>query len=159
MKFIKVYIHFVWNTKNKLSFLATKEIRKTIWNHIRERADKKGIHVNYINGYFDHYRCLIALNQEQSIEKMFDILKGERTFWINKKGVSTESFLTELPPIIDSGANNKSEWQENYFKIVICESEMRKVNNYIQEHNHNEKKSSKEYDEFLIEYGFQKIYG
>ena len=47
--------------------------------------------------------------------------------------------------------NNKSEWQENYFKIVICESEMGKVNNYIQEHNHNEKKSSKEYDEFLIE--------
>jgi len=159
MIFIKVYIDFVWKTKKKLSFLAAKEIRKTIWNHIRESANKKGIRVDYINGYSDQYRCLIALDKEQSIEKMFDILKGERTFWINKKGVSNESFQTELPPIIDSGASNISEWQENYLKIVIGESEMRKVKNYIQEHNYNEKKSSKQYDEFLVEYGFQKLYG
>jgi putative transposase len=157
MLFIKVYIHFVWKTKNKLSFLASKEIRKTIWNHIRETANKKGIRVDFINGYSDHYRCLIALDQEQSIEKMFEILKGERTFWINKKGVSTESFLLELPPIIDVGATNKSELQENYFTILIGESELSKVNNYIQEHNQDKKKSSQEYDEFLIEYGFKKF--
>lgn len=157
MLFIKIYIHFVWNTKNKLSFLATKEIRKTIWNHIRESADKKGIRVDYINGYSDHYRCLIALDQEQSIEKMIEILKGERTFWINKKGVSTESFLSELPPIQDAAPNNKLEWQDNYFTIVIGESELSRVNNYIQKRSYNKKKSNHEYDEFLIEYGFQKF--
>lgn len=69
MLFIKVYIHFVWITKIKMSFFATKEIRKTICNHIRERANKKGILVDYINGYSDHYRCLIALDQGQGMEK------------------------------------------------------------------------------------------
>ena len=51
MAFIKVYIHFVWNTKKKLSFLAIKEIRKTVWNHIRENGHKKGIRIDFINGY------------------------------------------------------------------------------------------------------------
>lgn len=157
MLFLKVYIHFVWNTKGKMSFFATKEIRKTIWNHIRESAHKKGIRVDYINGYSDHYRCLIALNQEQGIPKMVEVLKGERTFWINKKGVSTESFQSELPPIQDAGTNNKLEWQDNYFTIVIGESELYKVNDYIQKHNQVKRKSNHKYDEFLFEYGFQKF--
>lgn len=157
MLFIKIYIHFVWKTKNKLSFLATKEIRKTIWNHVRESANNKGIRVDYINGYSDHYRCLIALEKEQSIERMIEILKGERTFWINKKGVSTESFQIEMPPILDEVPKNKLEWQDNYFTIVIGKSELSKVNNYIQEHNQDKKKSSQEYNGFLIEYGFKKF--
>lgn len=157
MLFIKVYIHFVWSTKNKMSFLAAKEIRKTIWNHIRESANKKGILVDYINGYSDHYRCVIALGQEQSIENMMEILKGERSFWINKKGISTESFLSELPPILDAGTNNKFEWQDNCFAIVIGESEINGVNNYIQEHKHSKIKSNHQYNEFLIKYGFKNL--
>lgn len=157
MLFIKVYIHFVWNTKSKLSFLATKEIRKTIWNHIRETAYANGIRVDYINGYSDYYRCLIALDEDQSIEKMIEILKGERTFWINKNGVSTESSPSELPPLLVTEANNKLEWKEDYFTIVIGESEISKVNNYIQEHKQSQKKSNQLFDELLIAYGFQKL--
>lgn len=157
MLFIKVYIHFVWNTKIKMSFLATKEIRKTIWNHIRERASNIGIRVDYINGYSDHYRCLIALDQEQSIEKIMEILKGEKSFWINKKGVSNESSQSELPPILDAGTNNKLEWKEDYFTIVIGESEINNVSKYIQEQKHSKIKSNQEYDEFFIKYGFQKF--
>lgn len=157
MLLIKVYIHFVWNTKSKMSFLATKEIRKTIWNHIRESAHKKGIRVDFINGYSDHYRCLIALDQEQCIEKMIEVLKGERTFWINKKGVSIESSLSELPPIQDTVTNNELEWKDNYFSIVIGESEINGVNKYMQEYKQSKKKSNHDYDEFLIEYGFQKF--
>jgi hypothetical protein len=43
MPFIKVYIHFVWSTKNRVPLLNSKEIRQKVWNHIKENAHKKGI--------------------------------------------------------------------------------------------------------------------
>jgi REP element-mobilizing transposase RayT len=159
MPFIKVYIHFVWNTKNRISFLAIKEIRKIIWNHIRENAHKKGIQVDFINGYSDHNHCLIALDADQTIEKVMETLKGETTFWINKKGVSMESFPAELPPILDTGTNNRFEWQDNYFTIAVSESTLDRVKNYSRNQKQQDSKQTfeKKYDEFIIKYGFHKF--
>jgi len=41
MPFVKVYIHFVWSTKNRMPLLETKEIRDKVWFHVRENAIKK----------------------------------------------------------------------------------------------------------------------
>jgi putative transposase len=139
-----------------MSFLTTKEIRKTVWNHIRESAYKNGIRIDYINGYSDYYRCLIALDQDQSIEKMMEILKGEQTFWINKKGLSPEFSKIELPPIKNADANCNIDLREDCFTIVIGESEMKKVNSYILEQENNKINSNQKFDEYFIEYGFKK---
>jgi len=160
MPFIKVYIHFVWNTKNKISFLAIKEVRKIIWNHIRANANKDGIRLDFINGYSDHYHCLIALEDGQTIEKVIETLKGEKTFWINKKGVSTESFPSELPPILDAETNNKFQWKEDYFVIAVSESLFKRVSSYVQNQmtDNSKKLFDKDYKEYVIKYGFQKVY-
>lgn len=157
MLFIKIHIHFVWNKKRRKSFLATKEIRKTVWNHIRETAYKNGIRIDYINGYTDYYRCLIALDQDYSLEKMMEILKGEQTFWINKKGISQDHSQNELPPIKDVETINNIDLREGCFTIIIDESEMENVNSYILEQGNNKIKSNQKYDPYIIEYGFQKI--
>jgi putative transposase len=65
MSFIKVYIHFVWSTKNRIPFLATKELRQKVWKHIKENAKEKGIHIDFVNGYSDHCHCLVSLGQNQ----------------------------------------------------------------------------------------------
>ena len=59
MPFLKVYIHCVWSTKNRIPYLHSKEIRLTVWNHIRENAREKGIFIDFINGYSDHCHCLV----------------------------------------------------------------------------------------------------
>ena len=86
MPFIKIYVQFVWITKNKIPFLAIKEIRKTIWNHIRENTHKKGIRIDFINGYSNYYQCLIALEVDQTIEKVIETLKGKRLSGLIKRG-------------------------------------------------------------------------
>jgi REP element-mobilizing transposase RayT len=160
MPFLKIYIQFVWSTKNKISFLAIKEVRKIIWNHIRANANKDGIRLDFINGYSDYYHCLIALEDDQTIEKVMKTLKGETTFWINKKGSSTESFPPELPPILDTGTNTKFQWQDNYFAIAVSESVFKRVSYYIQNQltDNNKKLFDKEYNEYVIKYGFEKFY-
>jgi putative transposase len=159
MPFLKIYVHFVWNTKNKISYLAIKEVRKIIWNHIRDNANKNGIRVDFINGYSNYYHCLIDLDVDQTIQKVIETLKGEKTFWINKKGVSPESFPDELPPFTDTAKSKKFEWNDDYFAIAVSESFFDRVSNYAQNQSddNNEKLFHKEYKEYSIQYGFQKF--
>ena len=159
MPFLKIYVHFVWSTKNKISYLAIKEVRKIIWNHIRDNANKNGIRVDFINGYSNYYHCLIDLDVDQTIQKVIETLKGEKTFWINKKGVSPESFPDELPPFTDTAKSKKFEWNDDYFAIAVSESFFDRVSNYAQNQSddNNEKLFHKEYKEYSIQYGFQKF--
>jgi REP element-mobilizing transposase RayT len=69
MLFVKVYIHFVWSTKNRHPFLDTKELRVKVWSNIRENAREKGIFVDFVNGYSDRCHCLVSLGVDQTMQK------------------------------------------------------------------------------------------
>lgn len=155
MPFIKVYIHFVWSTKNRIPFLATREIREIVWNHIRENAKEKGIHIDFINGYEEHCHCLVSLGVDQTIQKVMQLIKGESSFWINKEGI-----LSKLPPALAEGEKDKFQWQEEYFAVSVSESILDKVRNYIknQEQHHSKKSFDEEYEEFITKYGFKRFH-
>tara|TARA_R110002012_G_scaffold228194_5_gene400564 strand:+ start:16047 stop:16544 length:498 start_codon:yes stop_codon:yes gene_type:complete len=143
MAFAKVYIHLVWSTKTRLPYLTSKELRLKVWNHICENAHRKGIFVDFINGYSDHCHCLISLGMDQTIQKTVQLIKGESSFWINKNKLTQEKF----------------EWQDEYFAVSVSESQLNKVREYIknQEGHHRNKSFQEEYDEFIIKFGFQKL--
>ena len=145
MPFVKVYIHLVWSTKNRIPHLNSKELRLKVWNHIRENAQSKGIFVDFINGYSDHCHCLISLGVDQTIQNILQHLKGESSFWINKNKLTKEKF----------------EWQDEYFSVSVSESLIDKTRDYIknQEAHHEKKTFQKEYEEFISKYGFQKLKG
>jgi REP element-mobilizing transposase RayT len=84
MPYLKIYIYFVWCTKNRYPFLNTIESRQLVWNHIKENSKQKGIHVDFVNGYEDHCHCLISLGINQSVEKVMQLIKGESSYWINQ---------------------------------------------------------------------------
>ncbi|MGK0414616.1 MAG: putative transposase [Polaribacter sp.] len=92
MPFIKVYIHLVWSTKNRFAFLETKEVRQKVWNHMKQNAIKKGIFMDYVNGYSDHCHCLVSLGSNQTIEKVVQLIKGESSFWINQQKLTKVKF-------------------------------------------------------------------
>ena len=139
---MKVYIHFVWCTKNRYPFLDSLELRLKVWNHIRENAKKKGIYIDFISGYSDHCHCLVSLGIDQSMQKIMHLIKGESSYWINKQGITKEHF----------------EWQDEYFAISVSESILDRVRNYIknQEEHHKKKTFQNEYDELIEKYGFVK---
>ena len=75
MPYTKVYIHFVWSTKNREPYLNTIEIRQAVWKHIRENAIVKGIFIDFINGYADHCHCLISLGTNQKMSEIMQLIK------------------------------------------------------------------------------------
>jgi len=143
MPFVKVYIHFIWSTKNRVPFLDSRELRTMVWNHIRENAVKKDIFIDHINGYSDHCHCLISLGIDHTIQKIMQLIKGESSYWINKNKLTSKSF----------------EWQDEYFAVSVSESMIDRVREYIrnQEAHHREKTFQEEYDEFIVKYGFQRF--
>lgn len=143
MSFIKVYIHFVWSTKNRIPFLDSPELRAKVWQHIKENANEKGIYIDMINGYQEHCHCLISMGPDQTISKLMQLIKGESSFWINKHNLT----------------NQKFEWQDDYFAVSVSESGIDKVREYIknQEEHHRRITFLEEYDKFILKFGFQKF--
>jgi REP element-mobilizing transposase RayT len=133
MPLVKVWIHFVWSTKNRESYL-TDEIRRQVFQHIRENAKAKNIHLDFINGYVDHIHCLISLGTDQTIEKIVQLIKGESSFWINKNHLCKTKF----------------EWQDEYFAVSVSESTLESVRKYIanQEEHHRTKSFDGEFEDF-----------
>lgn len=143
MPYIKVYIHFVWSTKNRYPYLKTSEIRKAMWLHIIQNAREKGIFIDFINGYTDHCHCLVSLSSDQNISKIMQLIKGESTNWFNKQGFIKEKF----------------QWQKEYFAISVSESILNRVRNYIknQETHHQKKTFQDEYLELIERFGFTEL--
>ena len=145
MPFVKVYIHFVWSTKNREPLLETKEIREKVWFHILENARKKGIFIDFINGYSQHCHCLVSLGIDQTISKTMQLIKGESSFWINQNSLTANKFI----------------WQDDFWVVGISESHIETVRKYIhnQEEHHSKKTFKSEVDEFMKKYGWSLIKG
>jgi REP element-mobilizing transposase RayT len=142
MPWVKVWIHFVWSTKNRQPLLSD-EIRLKLFQHIRQNAEEKGIFIDFISGYVDHVHCLISIGTDQTIEKIIQLVKGESSFWINKNKLCREKF----------------EWQDEYFAVSVSESVIDKVREYIkkQEEHHRKQTFKDEFETFLVKAGFQKF--
>lgn len=138
MPFIKVFLHFVWTTKNQNPILVNKNTRERLWQHIRENAVRKNIQILEIGGHINHCHCLISLNKDQAICQVVQLLKGESSYWMNKSGLISQHF----------------EWQEDYYVEAIPSEAIPNVINYIQlqEEHHRNQTFQEEVKQFLVEY-------
>ena len=75
MPFIKIYIHFVWTTKNFSPLLNGKTLREKVKSHILENCINKGIHVDQLAVQKEHCHCLISLGKEQTTSKLMQLIK------------------------------------------------------------------------------------
>ena len=139
MSWVRIWIHLVFCTKNRIPFLHTKEIRQTMFQHIKTNAQTKNIWLDCINGYCEYAHCLISLGKEQNISKVAQLIKGESSFWINQIGLLKHKF----------------NWQDDYWAVSVSESHLEAVRRYIhsQEEHHSKVFFKEEIDEFMEKYG------
>ena len=142
MSYVRIWVHLVFCTKNRIPFLL-KKVRETVRQHIIENCVKKEIFLKEINGHDEHLHCLISLGKDQSISKVSQLIKGESSFWINKNNICQDKFM----------------WQDDYFAVSVSESHIERVIRYInnQEKHHVKKTFSEEVNQFINKYGFTLI--
>ena len=139
MSYIKVYVHFIWSTKERYPFLDDS-IRNQLFAHIRNNAKKKNIYIDFINGYTDHVHILVSLNDDLSIGKIAQLIKGESSHWINQMQLTVGKF----------------EWQDEYLAIGVGDDKLDIVRNYIakQPEHHKKVSCADEYNKFIGRFGF-----
>ncbi|HVF30117.1 MAG TPA: IS200/IS605 family transposase, partial [Pyrinomonadaceae bacterium] len=138
----KVWLHFVWSTKDRIPYLKDG-VRTRVFEHIRENAKTKRIHIDFLNGWVEHVHCLISLASDQTIEQLMKLIKGESSFWINKNQLTATKFA----------------WQDEYFVASVSESNLPSVRRYIarQEIHHAKVPFETEFDDMLLRAGFQRF--
>jgi putative transposase len=141
MSYVKIYVHAVWSTKDRVAFINPKN-RAEIIEHIRSYAQLKGIYLDHVNGGNDHLHALISMNADQNIASIMNLLKGESSHWINKRNFTKAKF----------------SWQNEYYAVSIGESQINSIREYIrnQEAHHQKRTFQQEYEEFIQKYGFNK---
>ena len=140
MSYIKVYIHLVWSTKNRIPFLNSHELRTKVWKHIFEYAKEKEIFIDHINGYSNHCHCLISLGSNQSLSQVVHLIKGEATFWINSNKLTKGHF----------------NWQNEYYAVSVSPSLIQKTRNYLKNQELHHANSDFNEELKLIEKSFNK---
>ncbi len=143
MSWIRIWVHLVFSTKDKIPFLNSVELRNEVFIHIKQNSEQKNIWLDNINGYNNHAHCLISLGRDQSISNVAQLIKGESSFWINKNKLTKSKFI----------------WQDDYWAVSVSESHLSSTRNYIQlqEEHHKLKPFSEEIDDFMKKYGWKLI--
>ena len=143
MPVVKVYVHFVWTTKNRFPHFSTRNQRNEAWRHIRDNARDKGIFVDFVGGWTDHCHCLVSLGIGQNMSDVMRMIKGESSFWINKNKLCSEKF----------------EWQDEYYAVSVSVRGLDKVREYIknQEEHHQAASFREEYETLMRDWGFGKF--
>ena len=144
MSYVRIWVHSVWGTKNRIPFL-TNDNKLNLLNHIKENAKSKKIYIDFINGHKEHVHCIVSLNPDQAISKVMQLIKGESSNWLNNNEITKEKF----------------EWSDEYFAVSISDSNINQVRDYIknQDEHHKKKTWEEEYNEFIDKFGFRKMKG
>ncbi len=92
MSWVRVWVHFVFSTKNSHRILKPLELRKKLFEHIKENAEKKDLFIDAVNGFEEHVHCLISLSRDITISKTMQLVKGESAYWFNHKDFGKKLF-------------------------------------------------------------------
>jgi REP element-mobilizing transposase RayT len=120
--------------------MLRSNIRGKVFQHIRENAKEKKIHIDCINGIADHVHTLVLLSADRALSQMVQLIKGEASHWVNENSLLPVHF----------------EWQEEYFAVSVSESAVEAVRKYIkgQDEHHRKMSFGEEYDVFMKKYEF-----
>jgi len=144
MSWVRIWIHIVFSTKNWEPYFHSRELRLAVFQHIKQNAREKDIWLDCVNGYHEHAHCLIALDKDQPLSKIVQLIKGESSHWINKHKLTSNKFV-------------KFAWQNDYWAVGVSESHMKKVRNYIhnQAKHHKSQSFIDEMNAFSRKYGWK----
>ena len=135
----KVYIHFVWTTKNRERLLPPSA-RTQLYEHLLKNARENSILIKALNVQPEHVHLLVKLSRTSAIEELAKLLKGESSHWINHNNV--------IP--------GKFSWQIGYGAFSVSYTHYKNVIVYInnQDKHHERATFMTEYETLLHQCGY-----
>ena len=132
--FLKVFIHYVFSTKNHEPFI-TSSLENKLWAYMASVAREIDVEPLIINGIEDHAHVLVSLPATITIAKAIQKIKGVSSLWVSKTFEEFSDF----------------EWQVGYGAFSISHYDLNKTINYIknQKEHHRTHSFKEEYIDLL----------
>ncbi|HOY18656.1 MAG TPA: IS200/IS605 family transposase [Haliscomenobacter sp.] len=142
---VRIWIHGVWGTKNRIPYMQNKSRRTNLFKHMKSYAKEKAIYLDFVNGANDHVHCLISMACDQNIAQIMKLLKGGSSTYAVKQRLFTPDF----------------DWADDYYAVSVSQSQVEMVRNYLkkQEEHHRRKTFEEECQLFMEKYGFIRVLG
>jgi putative transposase len=118
-----LFVHIIWSVKSRVPLLK-KEIRKVLFPHIKQNAERNETKILIINGIEDYVHCLLQMHPSQNLSQIIKSIKGESSHWINENNFLAETF----------------QWQDGYAAYSVSPSAVDKVLDYIYNQEEHHKK-------------------
>ena len=137
----QIYIHIIFSTKNRESFLGDETIRREMHAYLAtvlREYDSKAI---VIDGIADHVRILCNLSRKFAVSEIIREAKRNSSKWIKTKGGTLSAF----------------GWQNGYGAFSVSHSNVARVRDYIlrQEEHHRKVDFRYEFRKFLNRHGIE----
>ena len=148
--FNRVYIHYVFSTKNRKPLIKPK-YQKQLFGYLGGIARNNGFTLLQAGGVEDHIHLLISLPATITVSNAVKLLKGNSSRWMNEK------FFNKR--------REKFQWQEGYGAFGIGQSSLDKTIQYIEDQEKHHKKMTfrEEYIALLkiyqMEYDSRYVFG
>src|SRR5512142_390440 len=91
MPYVRNWLHCVWGTKRRISFLSSSK-KNEIISHIVTNAVAKGLYIDALNGHDQHFHCLLQLGHDQPLSEAIHLLKCESSYWMSKNKIIKGKF-------------------------------------------------------------------
>jgi REP element-mobilizing transposase RayT len=139
--FAQIYVHIIFSTKNRQSFLNDKAIRHELHKYLGGTCNGLDCPSLRVGGVADHVHILCRLGRRISVADLVKELKRESSQWIKTKSLSLADFY----------------WQAGYGAFSISPSHAKALIEYItnQEEHHRAETFQDEFRRLLKKYGVE----
>ena len=111
---LRVYVHFVWATWDRVPFISEK-VERELYRYIQGVCQKLGCDVLALNGTADHVHLLVQFPTTLTIADLIEAVKGSSSRFVNEILKPEEHF----------------KWQGHYGAFTVSPHEKSKVIDYI----------------------------
>ena len=131
----QIYIHAIFSTKNRQSFLSDEQIRREMHTYLASILKAYGSKPIIVGGTADHVHILCTLSRIVTISKIIGETKRGSSKWVKTKDDTLSAF----------------QWQNGYGVFSVSHSNVPRVRNYIsnQEEHHKKRNFQDEFRNFL----------
>jgi len=131
----KIYVHFVYSTKNRTPFLTSPNIRKELYAYLATAFKGYESPAVLIGGTEDHVHVLCVLSRNSTVAKVGGEVKRNSSKWLKTKGGNLAKF----------------QWQSGYGAFSVSHSNVARVRQYIsgQEEHHRKRTFQEEFRAML----------
>ncbi len=135
----QIYLHIVFSTKDRSSFLHDKAIQADAHNYLGGTCNKLGCQVLRVGGVADHVHVLCRLGRTMAVADLVKELKRNSSQWLKDR--SGEPFY----------------WQNGYGAFSVSPGHVEALRAYIanQEEHHRTESFQDEYRRLLTKYGLE----